>query len=69
MAYLKLEIDAVSLDKRAIQNVDNSGVPPVPTILHGVKKSTFAENVSEAEKKWLVNVLKAFLAQKKGPAV
>jgi len=62
------EIDWVSLGGKGGQTADNTAAPPCPVISHGVKKTTFAENVSEAEKQWLVNVLKAFIARRKGAA-
>ncbi len=42
---------------------------PMPTIVHGTKKTNFAENVSEAEKKWLTKVLKAIVYKKAGKTV
>ncbi len=37
-----------------------------PRIVHGTKKTYFAENVSEAEMKWLIKTLKAAIFKKKG---
>lgn len=37
---------------------------PLPTITHGTQKTFFAEEASEAEMTWLVNVLKAVIFQK-----
>ena len=42
---------------------------PMPTIVHGAKKAHFAENVSEAEMKWLVRMLKAIVYKKAGKTV
>lgn len=50
-----------------IESIDIGSVKPrVPTIVHGTKKTYFAENVSEAEMKWLINTLKATIFKKKG---
>jgi hypothetical protein len=42
---------------------------PLATIVHGTKKTHIAENVSEAEIKWLVKTLKAVLFKKAGKRV
>jgi hypothetical protein len=42
---------------------------PLATIVHGTKKTHIAENVSEAETKWLVKMLKAVLFKQAGKRV
>ncbi len=42
---------------------------PLTTIVHGTKKTHIAENVSDAETKWLVKMLKAVLFKRTGKRV
>lgn len=77
------EIDAISLDRLKIedavkalkfagpiQEAGEGGPDPLaPTITHGGQRTTFAEAVSEKEKRWIIAVIKEFILQKTGRAV